>query len=184
MVLLHLLGDDSMATVGSLSTTYKPGVQHPASSAFYGSLLVSHPEDIQVTSSLQIPASEVHFEYSRASGPGGQHVNKVETRVTLCFDIEASGVLSAEQRDQLRSRLASRMSKEGVLRVSCEEARSQIVNRELVQERFATLLSETLAVKKKRIPTKATKGSQRRRVEGKRRRGEIKRGREKGWDEN
>lgn len=144
---------------------------------------MSSIEDIEVNPSLRIPGDELVVEFSRATGPGGQHVNKVETRVTLCFDIEASSVLSQQQRDRLRERLASRMNKEGVLRVSCEEARSQVANRELVRERFADLLREALVTPKKRIPTKATRSSKRKRLDEKRRRGDVKRGRGSDWND-
>ncbi|MEE2907724.1 MAG: alternative ribosome rescue aminoacyl-tRNA hydrolase ArfB [Planctomycetota bacterium] len=145
---------------------------------------MSSMDDIEVDPSLQIPGDELHVEFSRSTGPGGQHVNKVETRVTLCFNIEVSTVLSQEQKDRLRERLASRINKAGVLRVSCEEARSQVANRELVRERFADLVRGALVTPKKRVPTKATRASRRKRVDNKRHRGDVKRGRGGGWNED
>lgn len=145
---------------------------------------MSSMDDIEVHPSLQIPGDELQMEFSRSTGPGGQHVNKVETRVTLCFNIELSSVLSQEQKERLRERLASRTNKEGVLRVSCEEARSQVVNRELVRERFADLVRAALVTPKNRVPTKATRSSRRKRVNNKRHRGDVKRGRGGGWQED
>ena len=142
---------------------------------------MSSQDDIQVTLSLSIPGDEVHLEFSRATGPGGQHVNKVETRVTLCFNIAQSRALTPEQQERLQQGLASRINKEGLLRVSCEESRSQVTNRELVRERFRDLLRATLATKKKRVPTKATRASKRRRLDEKRRRGDVKKGRGSDW---
>ena len=138
-------------------------------------------EDIDIQPSLRIPASELQLEFSRSTGPGGQHVNKVETRVTILFDIDASEVLNDHQRSILKEMLRSRVSKDGVLRVSCEESRSQATNRELARERFAGLIREALRSRKKRVPTKATRASKRRRMDEKRKRGDIKRGRGGDW---
>ncbi len=138
-------------------------------------------EDIDIQPGLRIPASELYLEFSRSTGPGGQHVNKVETRVTICFDIEASAVLDDHQRSCLKERLRSRINKDGILRVSCEESRSQAANRDLVRVRFTEVVSQALKSQKKRVPTKATRASQRRRMDEKRKRGDLKRGRGSDW---
>lgn len=138
-------------------------------------------EDIDIQPGLRIPASELHIEFSRSTGPGGQHVNKVETRVTICFDIEGSAVLDDHRRSLLKERLRSRINKDGILRISCEESRSQSTNRDLVRVRFAEVVSQALKSQKKRVPTKATRASKRRRMDEKRKRGDIKRGRGNDW---
>ena len=138
-------------------------------------------EGIDILPGLQIPANELHIEFSRSTGPGGQHVNKVETRVTVCFDIDGSEVLDDSQRARLRERLKSRISRDGILRISCEDSRSQATNREHVQKRFAEIVRDALKTRKKRIPTKATLASKRRRMDEKRRRGDLKRDRGNDW---
>lgn len=138
-------------------------------------------EGIDILPGLHIPGDELLIEFSRATGPGGQHVNKVETRVTICFDIDSSMVLDDLQRATLKDRLRSRINKHGMLRISCEESRSQAANRELVRNRFAEVLGQALKSRKKRIPTKATRASKRRRIDQKKRRGDIKRGRGSDW---
>lgn len=138
-------------------------------------------EDIDILPGLHIPGSELQVEFSRSTGPGGQHVNKVETRVTICFDIDASVALGEHQRSLLKERLRSRINKKGVLRISCEESRSQATNRELVRDRFVDVIRQALKSEKKRVPTKATRASKRRRMDEKRKRGDIKRGRGSDW---
>jgi ribosome-associated protein len=132
---------------------------------------------VQITPALAIPDHEVTFATSRSSGPGGQNVNKVETRVTLLFDLEASPSLSGEQKDRLRERLRGRIGKAGVLRVVAQKHRTQAANREAALARFAELLREALAEEAPRRPTKKPAAARRRRVESKRRRGEVKRAR-------
>lgn len=129
---------------------------------------------IDVRPGLTIPADEIEFVTDRASGPGGQHVNKSSTRVTLLFDVEASNALNPFQKARLRERLATRISKEGVLRVVAQKERSQSRNKELVMERFAELVRDALTESKTRRATKPTRGSQRRRIEDKRKRGQTK----------
>ena len=145
---------------------------------------MSSSADIEVTDALSIPGHELAEEFSRSSGPGGQHANKVETRVTLSFDVTSSAVLTDQQKSLILERLASRINKSGILRISCEEARAQATNRELVRERFAEILKQALAKDAKRVPTKATRASKRRRLDDKRRRGDVKRGRGGSWDEH
>jgi ribosome-associated protein len=140
-------------------------------------------DGIEITASLRIPVDEIRVEFSRASGPGGQHVNKVETRVSLLFDLGASSVLSDAQRDRLMTRLQSRINKGGVLRVSCDSNRSQAANRVGAHKRLADLIREALKTPKKRVPTKPSRASQRRRMDDKKRRGDLKRGRGGGWSD-
>lgn len=126
--------------------------------------------------------SEVQFTASRSSGPGGQHVNKVETRVILSFDLATSPSLAPEQKARIRERLASRVTRAGVLRVTAQRHRSQAANRKLAVERFATLVREALAEEEPRRPTKTPRRVARRRLDEKRRRGELKRLRSGGAD--
>jgi ribosome-associated protein len=124
---------------------------------------------------LAIPLAELSFETSRSSGPGGQNVNKVESRVTLRFPLASSPSLDERQRELLLRRLRTRVSKAGVLRVSAQRHRSQAANREEAMARFAELLRDALAEDPERRPTRPTPASRRRRLQGKRRRGNIKR---------
>lgn len=130
---------------------------------------------LDVTDSLRIPDSELHFETSRSSGPGGQHVNKTETRVTLLFDVALSPSLTEEQRHTLRSRLATRINREGVLRVVSQQYRSQDANREAAVERFVELVRNALKRRTPRKRTRATKASKERRLQSKKERSALKR---------
>jgi ribosome-associated protein len=130
---------------------------------------------IEIHARLSIPDEEVVFAASRSGGPGGQHVNKVSTRVTLRFDVAASSALTAAQKARIRERLATRISREGVLRVVCGRHRSQAANRAEATERFAELLRGALRRRTKRKATRVPRDEKRRRLETKRRRGELKR---------
>ena len=134
---------------------------------------------IPILPGLVIPDSELEFVASRSGGPGGQNVNKVSSRVTLRFHLQRSTVLSPEQRDRIRARLSSRISKDGVLQVSSQVTRSQDMNREDVVARFAMLLRSALHQDKKRVSTKASRASKEQRLEEKRKRTAVKRGRSK-----
>ncbi|PPF34946.1 MULTISPECIES: alternative ribosome rescue aminoacyl-tRNA hydrolase ArfB [unclassified Pseudoclavibacter] len=123
--------------------------------------------DLEVSRSLTIPAAELGWRFSRSSGPGGQHVNTSDSRVELFWNVEASLVLSDEQRRILLSRLGKRLVS-GVVTVASSERRSQLRNREAALEKLANLVREGLAPPgPKRRATKPTKGSQRRRLESK-----------------
>jgi ribosome-associated protein len=132
---------------------------------------------IEIGNGLAIREEELRFTASRSGGPGGQNVNKVSTRVTLWFDVAGSPSLTAEQRSLIRSRLATRVSKEGVLRVVSQQSRSQAANREAALERFAALLREALARPRPRSKGRVPEAARRGRIEEKRRRSRIKRGR-------
>lgn len=130
---------------------------------------------VQVLDDLEIPEGELVFTTSRSSGPGGQNVNKVNTRVTLLFDVEGSAYLSAQQRELLRRRLPGRINRDGVLRVVSQRHRTQLANREAVLQRFAALLREALTEAPERVPVEIPARVERKRLEEKRRRGRLKR---------
>lgn len=127
-----------------------------------------------INSRLSLPLAELHFSYARASGPGGQHVNKVNTKATLLFDVAASPSLTGDDRQRILTRLATRISKNGVLRVGSVKFRSQAANRQAAIERFAELLAEALLAKKKRRATRPTLASREKRISGKKHRAMLK----------
>jgi len=129
---------------------------------------------IQITPDLLIPMREIQFRFTRSGGPGGQNVNKVSTRVDLLFDIVSSESVNEEQRGTILSTLRTRIDSGGVLRLTVQESRSQMRNRELALERFASLLREALRTRKGRKKTKPTKTSRHKRIASKARRGATK----------
>jgi ribosome-associated protein len=116
----------------------------------------------------------IEVRYDRTQGPGGQNVNKVSTRATLLFDFEACDLLSETQKDRLRRVLATRRARDGRLRIVAQAARTQARNRSAAVERLIELLAAALYVPRSRKPTRPTAGSRERRLEGKRRRGQMK----------
>lgn len=127
------------------------------------------PDDLVVTSRVTIPAAELVERFSRSSGPGGQSVNTTDSRVELEYDVLASTVLSPSQRARVVGRVGS------PIRVVATEHRSQHRNRVAARERLAQRLREALAPPPPtRRPTRPTKGSQRRRIEAKKQRGQTK----------
>ena len=137
---------------------------------------------MRIDDRVSIPDDELDYATSRSSGPGGQNVNKVESRVTLLFDLDASPSLGESDKEQIRRRLSSRINKAGVLRVVSQKHRTQKANREAARERFAELLREALVRRAPRKPTRVSRAARRRRLEEKRRRGELKRLRRDGYD--
>ena len=131
--------------------------------------------DVRVTPRLAIPASELRVDFVRSSGPGGQHVNKTSTQAQLRWNVWASSALRGDEKTLLSERLSSRLTSSGDLILSCDQARSRERNLEACCLRLSRLVAEGLRKAKPRRPTKPTRGSQRRRVEAKRRRGETKR---------
>jgi ribosome-associated protein len=128
-----------------------------------------------VIEGLDIPDGELVFTTSRSSGPGGQNVNMVSTRVTLQFNVDESQSLSEEQRGQLRRRLARRINKDGILRVASQRHRTQLANREAAARRFVALLQDALTKAPERIPVALPEAANQKRLEEKRRRSRIKR---------
>lgn len=134
-------------------------------------------EHIFIRKGLSIPEEELTFSASRSSGPGGQKVNKVSTRVTLWFDVAGSPSLPEAVKSRLLDKLAARINKEGKLYLTARESRSQAHNRELVRQRFALLLREALLQARPRRKTAVPRSVDRERLEAKKHRGRLKRGR-------
>jgi ribosome-associated protein len=128
-------------------------------------------EVLHIRSGLALPLSEIELRTSRSSGPGGQHANVTASRVEATFDVTASETLSPEQRARISAKLGPRVT------AAAQDTRSQHRNRELALERLATRLAHALEVRRPRTRTRPTRASQKRRVEGKKRRGDIKRAR-------
>lgn len=130
--------------------------------------------DIVIDHGISIPRSELLFTTSRSSGPGGQHVNKVSSRVTLHFNICQSTSLTDQQKRRMLSNLRARMTKDGVLRLHSQKYRSQSANRADLVDRLRSLLLQSVKPKVPRIPTKIPKVIQERRLQDKRRHGRVK----------
>jgi len=128
-----------------------------------------------------IPKDCFHLSFSRSGGAGGQHVNKTETKVDLRLDLAAAeAVLGPVDVARIREAMGNRIDADGMLFVTASEHRSQFQNYEAAMARMAGLIAAALVRRRKRIATKPTRGSQRRRVEEKKHRGEIKKGRQGG----
>ncbi len=110
---------------------------------------------------------EVQYKAIRSAGPGGQHVNKVSSKIVLTFDLAVSQAITPEQKQQLLEKWQSRLSKEQVLQLSCDESRSQIQNKTRVWKRFLVLIETALAVPKTRKETKVPKSAIRKRLQDK-----------------
>ena len=130
---------------------------------------------ILINNHVAIPLGELSFRYARSSGPGGQHVQRTETKVELLFDLAGSPSLSEEQRRLAMSRLGSRLDQQGVLHLVSQAGRSQLENRADVIDRFQRLLAAALRPPKPRRATRPTAAARQQRLEGKRRRGQAKR---------
>ena len=126
-------------------------------------------ESIRVTRTVVVPPGEIRLRTSRSSGPGGQHAQKSETRVEAVFDVEASAALTDAQKRRVVAKAGP------VLRAIAQDERSQLRNRELATERLVAALRDALFVQRRRVPTKPSAAAKARRVDEKKRRGEVKR---------
>ncbi len=130
--------------------------------------------DLNINERVIIPGSELSVSTSRASGPGGQHVNKTSSRISLRWNLETSEALNDRERDRVRGRLRSRLVGDGEILIHVEAERSQHRNREIARERLAELVRDALLPIKKRVPTKPTLGSKARRIDSKKKRSIVK----------
>ena len=126
-----------------------------------------------ISSSVSIPDQEIEIHAIRSQGAGGQHVNKVSTAIHLQFDIRASSLPPFYKEELLKLR-DHRVSADGVITIKAQQHRTQERNREDALERLRLLIQSVAIPRKKRRPTKPTKGSQNRRIEGKKRQGRVK----------
>jgi ribosome-associated protein len=134
---------------------------------------------IPITRSISIDSDELVESFARASGPGGQSVNTTDSAVMLRFDVANSPNLPEAVKYRLAALAGSRLTRDGVLVLRSEGSRSQLLNRQEIRERLVELIREATFVPKKRRPTKPTRASQTRRIEGKVKRSAVKAGRGK-----
>lgn len=134
---------------------------------------------IPITRSISIDSDEIDESFTRSSGPGGQHVNTTDSAVLLRFDVANSPGLPDAVKNRLAALAGSRMTREGVLILRSEGARSQLLNRQEVRDRLIALIREATIVPKKRRPTKPSKAAKAKRVDEKKGRASVKAGRGK-----
>jgi len=134
---------------------------------------------LQITKTLVIPSKEIKWRFSRSSGPGGQNVNKIESRVEIIFNLEDSKVLNDYQKAILKINLKNKLVNNS-LRLTVQEHRNQLLNRQLALMKFSSIIENALNKPfKLRKSTQPTKASQKKRVEVKKKRGELKKSRQK-----
>ena len=136
----------------------------------------SSPRSYPKVRSISIPESELHFSFARSGGPGGQNVNKVETKVTVIFDFATSQSLSWEEKGRLGHHplVLQTLNSDGAIAITSQAHRSQVLNRADAVQKLHDLLRQALRPKRKRIPTKKTRSSERKRLEGKKVRSKSK----------
>ncbi|AWW32494.1 aminoacyl-tRNA hydrolase [Echinicola strongylocentroti] len=124
-------------------------------------------------------SNEVTFKTAKSGGPGGQNVNKVNTKVQLVFDVRSSQILTEEEKDKVLEQLGTKLNADGHIQVVVQESRSQLQNKTLALQKFGQLISKVFVRKKKRKPTKPTKSAVKKRLDNKKRKGEKKQWRRK-----
>ncbi len=135
--------------------------------------------DLKITKTLVIPSKEIKWRFSRSSGPGGQNINKIESRVEIIFNLEDSKVLNHYQKEILKRNLKNKLVNNS-LRLAVQEHRNQLLNRQLALIKFSSIIKNALNKPfKLRKSTQPTKASQKKRVEIKKKRGELKKSRQK-----
>jgi ribosome-associated protein len=139
----------------------------------------SEASGLRINDSLSIPRSELSTKASRSSGAGGQHVNKTSSRIEIAWNISESRALSDEQRERLLTRLASRLSDDGSIRVVASDTRSQLRNREAAEARLAETIARALIVPRKRRPTRRPRAANEARLVEKKKHSDKKRERQR-----
>jgi len=135
--------------------------------------------DLKITKTLVIPSNDIKWRFSRSSGPGGQNVNKIESRVEIIFDLEDSKVLNDNQKEILKRNLKNKLINNS-LRLAVQEHRNQLLNRQLALIKFSSIIKNALNKPfKLRKSPQPSKASQKKRVEVKKKRGELKKSRRK-----
>ena len=135
--------------------------------------------DLKITKSLVIPSTEIKWRFSRSSGPGGQNVNKIESRVEIIFNLEDSKVLNDNQKAILKFNLKNKLVNNSLC-LAVQEHRNQLLNRQLALIKFSSIIRDALNKPSKlRKSTKPTKASQQKRIKFKKKRGELKKSRQK-----
>jgi ribosome-associated protein len=137
---------------------------------------------IPISHSIKIPTSELLFKTSRSGGPGGQNVNKLETRVEVLFDVAHSPSIPEHYRQRLLEKLSSQVDSSGMLHSIAQDTRSQWKNKQLAMERLVDLLKSGLIIPKKRIATRPTHTSREKRIRKKTARSHVKKLRKVAWD--
>jgi ribosome-associated protein len=129
---------------------------------------------LTITSTVRIPLAELRFQTSRSSGPGGQNVNKLNTRVQMWWDVTTSAALSDEVRKRFLAQNAARLTRAGELQLECQQFRTQLANRRHCLEELTELVRRALVRPKRRKPSRPTRGSRERRLRQKREQSEKK----------
>ncbi|MFL2870504.1 MAG: alternative ribosome rescue aminoacyl-tRNA hydrolase ArfB [Pirellulaceae bacterium] len=132
---------------------------------------------LRVTTKIEIPDEDLRFTFSRSSGPGGQNVNKVNTKALLTFDLENTAVLSEVVKQRIRKEHANRINSDGQLLISNQESREQARNRQSCFDKLLEIIGECLKQPKKRKPTRRTYASKRRRLDNKKKNSQKKKDR-------
>ena len=136
-------------------------------------------DGLRVSEHLLIPRAELAMRATRASGAGGQHVNKTSSRVEISWNVRESRALTDDQRERLLSRLASRLSEDGSIRTVASDTRSQLRNRETAERRLAETIAKALVVQKKRKPTRRPRAANEARLTEKKKHSDKKRERKR-----
>lgn len=143
-------------------------------------------DEIIIAPNIVIPRSDLSFRFARSGGPGGQHVNTADTKAILRYDVVDSTVLKAGMSEakfgRFLARLENKLDGEGILQITCQETRSQLSNKEIAIERFIAILKGALVEPKKRKKTKPSRAAKERRLQAKKKRSEVKKGRSGKWD--